>query len=470
MNAMSFKSLRNRFESLVRVFLGKHDLSTPEGRARERQRRAGLTALASMLAKVITVATGLISVPLTLHYLGTERYGMWMTMSSAIALLSFADLGIGNGLLSSVASASGRGDRAAIVALVSSAYAVLAAIAASLAVAFALAYPFVDWAALFNVTSAEAKAEAGPATAALVACVLIAMPLGVVQRTQMGLQRGFMASLWQCFDSLVGLATVMVAIHFEAPLPYLVLGFAGAPQLANLLNSVVFFGWLQPDIAPRLGEASARLIRAIAGTGTLFLILQLVASLTYASDGLIIAQLMGADAVAGYAVPQKLFSVIGTVLAMAMAPLWPAYGEAIARGDQAWVMKTLRQSLFVSVSVATVLASILVIFGPQILHVWVGNAVSVPFSLLVGFGVWKVVEAIGLPLAMFLNGSRIIGFQILIALATGVAAFALKLILIPRFGLVSVQVATVTSFVFCSVIPIILFWNKLISRNRSHET
>src|SRR5262245_42123374 len=120
--------LGTRFSS-VALLLVSSDNATPEGRARERQRRIALSALASALAKAISVSTALISVPLTLTYLGAERYGMWMTMSSLVAMLSFADLGIGNGLLASVASAHGRNDRDEIQSYVSSAYLVLSAIA-----------------------------------------------------------------------------------------------------------------------------------------------------------------------------------------------------------------------------------------------------------------------------------------------------------------------------------------------------
>ena len=78
--------------SLIR--LKPYDVSTPGGRAQERHRRIALTALASAAARGIGVATSLISVPLTLHYLGVERYGLWMTISSVIAMLGFADLGL----------------------------------------------------------------------------------------------------------------------------------------------------------------------------------------------------------------------------------------------------------------------------------------------------------------------------------------------------------------------------------------
>ena len=83
------------------VRLRPFSVSTVAGRTNERHRRAALTALAAVLARSLSIATALITVPLTLHYLGTERYGMWMTMSSLVVLLSFADLGIGTGILNS---------------------------------------------------------------------------------------------------------------------------------------------------------------------------------------------------------------------------------------------------------------------------------------------------------------------------------------------------------------------------------
>ena len=119
------------------------DQSTAQGRSDERHRRVALTAAASALAKVLSVGTALISVPLTLHYLGVERFGMWMTVSSLIAMLAFADFGIANGVLSAVAEAHGRDDRAALQRIVSSGFFMLTGIAAALLALFAAVYAHV---------------------------------------------------------------------------------------------------------------------------------------------------------------------------------------------------------------------------------------------------------------------------------------------------------------------------------------
>ena len=52
------------------------DCSTEAGRWKERHRRIALTALASFVARAVNVLTVLVSVPMTVHYLGEERYGL----------------------------------------------------------------------------------------------------------------------------------------------------------------------------------------------------------------------------------------------------------------------------------------------------------------------------------------------------------------------------------------------------------
>jgi O-antigen/teichoic acid export membrane protein len=142
--------------------LKSHDAQIHAHRA-ARIRRALFTGGITMLARTVQMGTALITIPLTLKYLGNERFGLWMTISSVLAMATFADFGIGNGVLNTVASASGRDDIGAIRSAVSSGFAVLTCIAALLMSLFFIVYRLVDWANVFGVVSPQARAEAGPA-------------------------------------------------------------------------------------------------------------------------------------------------------------------------------------------------------------------------------------------------------------------------------------------------------------------
>lgn len=63
----------------------------------ERYRRAALTSIMNLISQVVQVATGLISVPLALGYVGVERFGIWMALLTGLMFITFADFGVGLG-------------------------------------------------------------------------------------------------------------------------------------------------------------------------------------------------------------------------------------------------------------------------------------------------------------------------------------------------------------------------------------
>lgn len=444
--------------------LDSFDPSTEEGRSHERHRRIILSAVASAASKVVLVATTVISIPLTLQYLGPERFGLWMTISSIITLLGFADLGIGNGLLNAISEENGRGDIEAIRRYISSAFAILSGIALVILALFLIAYPFIPWASFFNVKSPLAMQESGHAALLFMLCFALQIPAGIVQRVQMGLQMAFVANLWQIAGSVLGLVAVLLVIHLELSLPWLVCALAGMPVLVAALNGLLFFGRMRRDIRPGRALVSRDAMKTIAHTGFLFLVLQLAASAAFASDNIVISRMLGAEAVTQYAVPEKLFSVIPMLLGMILMPLWPAYGEAMAKGDGRWVKNIFAKSLKISIAVASILSLIFTLFAADIISLWVGHPVSPPFMLLLGLGVWKVLEGWGISVGVFLNGANIVRLQAGLAILMATLAFILKFVLIGYMGISGVTWATIIAYVTVTFIPLSFVIPRLLKR------
>ena len=418
----------------------------PDQRAKSRDRRAAITGGTAVLARVVQIATSLVTIPLTIRYLGNERFGLWMTISSVLAMANFADFGIGNGVLNTVADAYGKNDFDRIRAAISSGFAVLAAVGVLLLALFASTFGWLSWADVFRVTSAQARAEAAPALLVFACCFALNIPLDLVQRAQLGLQQGFRMNLWQVCGSLGGLAGVIAGIHLHAGLPALVAALAGAPVAATALNTVQFFVFSRPDLLPSRRFVSREAISRIVTFGALFFILQLVASVSFSGDNFIIARTLSAASVPGYSIPQRMFSLISMMVFMLVTPLWPAYGEAISRGDLAWVRRTLGRSL-VLVFVSAAAASLtLLLIAHRVLAWWIGPNFSPPFVLLLGLALWTVMDCCGNTLAMFLNGASIMRFQIVMASCFGLACLAVKIYFTRHFGVVGVPWATLLTY------------------------
>jgi O-antigen/teichoic acid export membrane protein len=409
--------------------------------------------IASAFSRVVSISAGLITVPLTLKYLGTERYGLWMTISSVIAILGFSDLGLNNGLLNGISRAHGKDDRQLAKKYVSSAFFLLTAIAIAIGIVFAAAYRWIAWGQLFRIHSTQALAEAGPAVAIFIGCLLLNIPAGIVSRVQAGYQDGFSANLWSSLGSVLCLVSLLLIIHFRGSLPFLVLAMAGAPVLALLLNGTILFSVRWPWLLPSWSCVTTAASKDLWRLGALFVVLQLAVAISYSSDNLVIARILGPEAVAQYAVPCKLFSLVSVVISFVVSPLWPAYGEALAKRDHLWIRNALFRSLKLAAGVSISLGTVLVIFGSQIIHVWVGSSIHTTPLLLAGLGIWSVVMAVSMALAVFCNGLSIIRFQLLVAVLGSLSNIALSIHLTHRIGIPGVVYGSILSQIFVILIP-----------------
>jgi len=445
------------------------DPECSDARAIERHRRVTLTGVTAAAARIVSVGTSLVTVPITLSYLGAERFGLWMAISSVLAIMSFADFGIGNGVMNAVAEAHGKNDVKGIQAAIASGLAALVGIAFILLIAFTAVYPHVDWASMFKVHSSTAKIEAGPALFVVAVFFILNIPAGLVQRAQMGLQEGFRSYMWQLGGSLVGLLGVLLAIHWRRGLPWLLFAIAGSPAILAMLNGFVFFGLMRRDLVPKMKFVSRHAISSISRLGALFFVLQLVVALAFSSDNFIIVRVLGPEAATQYAVPQRMFMMISIMLSMLTAPLWPAYAEAISRGDASWVRSTLFHSLKLALFAALLGVVALVFFGPAILRIWVSGKVTASLALLIGLGVWTLFDVAGNVVAMFLNGAAVVRFQVIVALCFGIVCVAVKILAVKAFGIVVLPWTTSVTYAVAVAIPTAIVVPGLLRRIEGAE-
>lgn len=405
------------------------------------------------MSKGAAIATGLIAVPLTITYLGVERYGLWMTVSSLITMFAFADLGIGNGLVSEVARAQGLGDTRTAAEAVSSACFVLILVSAVGASGFAVLYFQVDWPGVFNVESATAVGEAGPAVAVFVYCFLISVPLGIVQRIQMGCQEGYISGLWSTLGQAGSLIAVIAVIRYEGGLPELILAMTGLPILVTAASAVVLFVRQHPELRPTWALVSSQTASRIIRTGWWFFLIQIVVAFHYAADSLIIAHLLGPAEVSRYSVGMRLATAIPIIAGMWLVPLWPAVSEAAARKDWPWIRRTFNRTFLTSIGIVGVGAVCLAIFGDSIIAVWIGPGIVLGVGLLSGFALFMMASAMSGPVAMFMNGLGIIRVQVITSILMAVVSLWARLHFAPIYGITGVIVSNALSQILLVSLP-----------------
>jgi O-antigen/teichoic acid export membrane protein len=435
-----------------------YDTTTEEGRARERLRRVGLSALSSAAARGLGLGASLITVPLTASYLGAERYGLWMTVLSVAGLLSMADLGIGYGVMTLLAEAHGRGDRLLARKLVSNAFVVLVSISVVLVGMTGALHTVIPWERVIGLRGEEA----GPATAVAIACFGVGLPLGIAQRVLVAYQEGFAAGLFQMPGSVLSFCCVVLAVVVKSGLVGLVLAVSGPSVIASLITCYVVFRRRMRWLRPRLGDFERSSCSKLLRTSGLFFVLQAAGIVGFGSDTIVLAHICGGAAVAQYAVATKLFSIPQMLLSYVLTPLWPAYGEAIAKGDITWVRRILRRSIVLGVVSMVVAASALVFGGSWLISKWTVGKISVGFLLLFALGLWSVTIAISGPLAAFLNGAKVVAFQVATSSCLAVVNILLSIVLAKSIGVSGVVFGSIVSLLLTTLIPIRLHMPRLL--------
>jgi len=457
-------SVFNCFQSALALLRpGSIDSANESERSKERLRRAALTTIGSGTSKAISLLTSLVSVPLTYRYLGAERYGIWMVLISIISAMSFADLGIGNGLMNAISEAHGKDDRKMAREHVSSGLALMLSIALMLTAIGALAYPFLPWPRLFNVKSQAAALEGARAFLVLYASFVINIPLGVVTRIQSGMQKAYVAQVVNGLGAVVSLLLILFVIWIHGSLAYLVLATVGTGIASTLVNGWILFRecpWLLPSMRAVRGTSAKKLLNL----GLLFFVLQCSFTLAFTSDNIVIAQILGAAAVAAYSVPQKLFSSVTAIVSMAVGPLWPAYGEAISRGDVRWVRRVFMGSLWLVLTISIPLCTLLAIAGPWILKIAVGKTFHAPVALLIALAIWGVVNSVSVVVSVLLNGASILKQQTWLAVVVGVSNLLISIFLTKRFGVIGVCLGSILAQLLITFPTYVLLLRRMFDR------
>ena len=429
-----------------------------------RHRRALASAVAAGAASIMTMAVSVLSVPPLLRALGPERFGLWATLNAFVAMLGFLDFGIGLALISALAEARGREDSGAERRLTATALILLAAAGGGLALVSIAVAPIVPWSSVFNTRSAAQAAEMRWASTALLLLIALSIPAGLGARIRQAHQRGWAASLWDLYGRALSLAALFALITPGITVVQVVLAIVGVPAAITAVGTLwLFFGPRHTRPAARGADRASRSI--LVDKGVLFICLQIISALTFASDNLVISQVIGPAAVADYAVPRTLFQIVISGAMLFLLPLWPAYTDAITRGEQAWVVRTVRLSILGTVGFVSVLSLTLVLWRGPVFTLWLGPGHAAPsLELMSGFALLAVVSTAGSAMSIALNAASIIRFQVLTASIMGAGAIAAKIAGAGTLGLSGVIWGTVAAYSLLSLFPTVLYVRRWLGR------
>lgn len=434
------------------------------GHRRGRDKRAAMTAVASLLARLIAMAVALLTIPLMIGVVGTERYGLFATLTSIASMLIFADLGLSNGTLNLLSEAHGHDDKKAASVVSSSAIAMLTVVTLVLGLALLAAFTWLPWEEMLNLSESVPRTEARAVAAIVLGMFVVALPLGLGQRVRLAYQEGYIHFAFAAVAAIASLIGVAAAAALEADFPVFAAAIAIPPVVALAFNAYLILGRSRPWLRPRLEFVDRQMAIRLMRLGGMFVALQLAVAIAFQSDVVVASIVLGPHEAAVYAVTLKVAMVVPSLATMYATALWPAYAEALARGDFTWVRRTLRRSIVFAAGASAIASGVLLLGGGWLIRWWTAGEVNPPPLLLFGAATWAVLFSTFTTIAVLLNAASIIRFQVVVAVVMAVGSVALSALLAHALGVAGIVWGTVVAYVVLAAIPIGTYLPKVLDR------
>ncbi|MBT9257619.1 hypothetical protein KMZ32_18445 [Phycicoccus sp. MAQZ13P-2] len=409
----------------------------------------------SVFSRGLAALTPLLLVPISLDYLGAEGYGAWSAALAVTSLMLFADLGLGTGLMTRLGQLSAGtpedGGRHAQLAraYVTNAYVMAAFIVVLGWSLLLLTTQVVPWARFLGADDPHDPAVSAIAVVTL-AAFLGNIVASLVVRIQYGIGQQAVSNIWQGAASITSLGAALLAVKLDVGPGAFVAWCAFAPVGIASLNTATFFLVSQDGrrIRPSLHLYSSTVLRELLRLGSRFLLVTVLLTICTQIDPWLVAHTAALADVPTFAVPARIFALIGTLTLTLTQPLWPLHAQALAHHDVEWVSTITRRMTVVTLSIVAAAGAIAVWAGPAAVDIWLQSGISREPFLWAGLAVWWFVQAATGPAFMAQNGAEVLAPQT-IGYTVLLVSLPLKWWVAQRHGFVWIPWVGAAAFVAC---------------------
>ena len=382
----------------------------------------------SFVIKSATILVNLLLVPLTLHYLNSFDYGIWLTLSSILLWISYFDIGLGNGLRNKLAEALALRKYKLAQIYISTTFFILIGIVFFFYLMFVLFQSFIDWNKLLNVpiNKSESLSKTILIIFFIVAITSVFKIIGIIYISNHLPVINDVITFMGNLMSLIGIFILTKLV--KGSLFNVALVYSISPLIVILLVSIFTFKIKYPYLKPKINLVKVQFIKELMGLSFSFFFLQIAGMIIFTSANLLISHFYGPHEVTVYNLSFKYFTLITYIFGIIITPYWAAITDAHIKKDLIWIEKSIKQ--LKKVWLYLVLLTIcMLIFSNLAYKFWVGDSVKVPISLSIIFTFYISITNYNNILAFVLNGMGKLRIQIYCAIIVILIFFPLSFFL-----------------------------------------
>ena len=360
---------------------------------------------ASVGIRGVSMLVSFALVPLTIGYVSSEMYGVWLAISSVLTWLGFLDIGFSQGLKNRLTEAIAKDEWKRGKALVSTTYFLMILIFVPVCLVMEGVIPLIDWTNLLNVSS-QYEQEIRNVMYVLIAFACLQMVVNVLSSVIAAFQKVALSSIFVPLGNIISLVIIYVLTKTCPPsLMALAFSLAAMPIVVMIIASVIFFCGQFKNVSPSVKCIDLSLTKDLFSLGYKFFIINIQVVVLYQSTNILISHVSSPYDVTNYNVAYRLLSCAMMAYTIITAPLWPAYTDAYTRGDFDWLI-AMRKKMHKVLLLSVLGCALITLCSPIIYSIWVGDKVDVPFVMTALVAIYVSVYC-----WMNLNSTLVVGMS-----------------------------------------------------------
>lgn len=346
--------------------------------------------IGSFLNKGISIVISFMLVPLTIGYVSSELYGVWLTLSSILTWLCFLDIGFTQGLKNKLAEAIAYKNWERGKSLVSTTYFMMILIFVPVCIVLELCVPIINWTELLNVNPIY-SGEIVRVMYVLIAFVCIQMVANVLVSVIAAYQKVALSNTFSVIGNLLSLIIIFILTKTCPPsLMALAFTLATMPIIVTIIASFILYSKQFKTVAPDISHINKAYVNKLFGLGYKFFIINIQVVVVYQATNILISKVSSPIQVTNYNIAYKYLSIAMMAFSIITSPLWPAYTDAYAKQDIVW-MKRMRHKMAIIFILSSIGCLFLTLISKFVYHIWLGDKVSIPFIMTIMVSLYVIV-------------------------------------------------------------------------------
>ena len=425
--------------------------------------------IGSLLLKVISILISILMVPLTLHYVSPAKYGIWLTLSSIVAWMSFFDIGFTHGLRNRFAEAKAKNDTSLARTYVSTSYFYICSIFLGLWITLMFVNQFINWAEALNIDSKSAK-EVSILAYIIFSYFCLQFIFKIVSTVASADQKPALASSIDLSCQLVSIISIYILTKLTTgSLINLGLALGIAPTIVMIIANIYLFKTKYRKYAPSYKFVKKEYAKDIMSLGIKFFVVQIAAIIQYQTVLFLIAHYFSTQQVTSYNIAYRYFGILQMGFAILVTPLWSGSTDAFQKNDFEWIKNAVKKYLLAAISLFVI--GIGMLYSSQtIYNLWLGKGIiNISFIVSSLCFLFIITSIYGNIFVFVINGIGAIQIQFYSSLITPIIFISLALFCIKQLnlGVESILISSIISNLFGIIIAPIQYY-LIIYKNKKN--